>query len=365
MILILPRRRLFFIATAVVLITLAFYYNPLSHHRHEVPISHSNWQSELSSVDNQATSYVAEATPAELCAPYLWKPYNSLGGKRKIYDLFLMNDELDWLEIRLNTLSNQVDYFVIVESPRTFTGLDKPLHLKKNWDYFAPFHKQIIHHVLSDNLASTDAWEHEILQRNAMFDQVIPFLTGPQAIRPDDVLIISDIDEIPRPHTATLLRNCAFPRRLTLRSRFYYYSFQWLHRGVEWQHPQATYYTGPSTITPSHLRSGTCGPLLTRLGESADLWNAAWHCSSCFSHISTILNKLSSFSHSEFNKDKFRQKEGILRRVRNGLDLFDRWGQKYDRVERNTDVPRYALRTCSIATRRMRTLRTCRRWIWR
>ena len=43
----------------------------------------------------------------------------------KIYDCFIFNNETDLLDIRLNILNDYVDYFVIVESLETFTGLKK------------------------------------------------------------------------------------------------------------------------------------------------------------------------------------------------------------------------------------------------
>ena len=74
MISIMPTRRLtrFIAIVALVLVTVAIFYNPLTPRRHQIPTSHSTWQAELGPVDNKATSYVAEATPAELCAPYHW-----------------------------------------------------------------------------------------------------------------------------------------------------------------------------------------------------------------------------------------------------------------------------------------------------
>lgn len=346
---ILHRRRTYIVVILALLTTVFILYkSPLVEHRHAIPTTHSTWKAEQPSVDGQASQDVSKLAPAELCSQYTWKPYRASPenpkANRTVYDLFLINDELDWLEVRLNTLHRHVDYFVVVESPKTFSGLEKPLNLKENWDRFAQFHTQIIHHVLTDNLNTTSAWEHEELQRNALLDQVIPFLDGPQKIHTDDVLIVSDIDEIPRPLTVTILRTCIFPKRLTLRSRFYYYSFQWLHRGSEWQHPQATFFTGPSTILPDDLRYSRGGSAISRYTESANLWNAAWHCSSCFSHISTLLHKLASFSHREYNKQEFREKAAIIYKVRNGLDLFDRWFQNYDRVEGNLDVPMYVMK---------------------
>ncbi|MDM7074162.1 benzoate transporter, partial [Enterobacter asburiae] len=49
-----------------------------------------------------------------------------------IYDCFLYYDEDMLLEIRLNTLADVVDRFVIVESTHTFTGKKRQLHFDIN-----------------------------------------------------------------------------------------------------------------------------------------------------------------------------------------------------------------------------------------
>lgn len=257
----------------------------------------------------------------------------------------MINTELDWLGIRLATLWDHVDYFVIVESSKTFTGLDKPLTIKEHWTNFTKFHEKLIYHQLAypKDFDPQRHWDREDLQRNAMYEQVFPGLEGAQEPAEDDVIIVADVDEIPRPETILVLRNCIFPRRLTLRSQFYYYSFQWLHRGQEWAHPQATYYQGSNTILPVNLRNGDGGfkPLVDL--DKADLWNAAWHCSSCFATLDEFLTKLSSFSHAWMNDPLYRDKARIVERVRAGKDVWDREGEIYDRVENNTDVPRYLL----------------------
>jgi beta-1,4-mannosyl-glycoprotein beta-1,4-N-acetylglucosaminyltransferase len=175
-----------------------------------------------------------------------------------------------------------------------------------------------------------------------MFMQVLPFLKHERALNTEDIILVLDLDEIPRPATLILLRNCEFPRRLTLRNRFYYYGFQWLYRGQEWAHPQAKTYRGNDTILPAALRKDVHGiNRFKNLGEKADLWKAAWHCSSCFSTIQEMLTKLSSFSHVELNKQEFRDKKTIADRVRKGKDLWMWRGENYDRVENNRDIPRY------------------------
>ena len=47
--------------------------------------------------------------------------------KNKIFDCFMFNNETMLLEIRLNILNEYVDYFVIVESAETHSGLKKKI----------------------------------------------------------------------------------------------------------------------------------------------------------------------------------------------------------------------------------------------
>jgi len=284
------------------------------------------------------------AAHKQLCKSHGWTPYKDVP-KRKVYDLIMVNTELDWLEIRLNSTYDYVDYFVIVESAKTFTNRDKPLVIKENMDRFAPYHDKIIYHQLeippgfhSDRANPSWAWED--LQRDAMYTQVIPRLTDP-AKKPNhgDVLIVADVDELIRPQTLVVLRACNFPRRLTLRSDFFYYSFQFRHVGPQWAHPEATYYQGWRTILPVNLRNSDGGlqPLIKL--EKAELWSAGWHCSTCFSTIQEVLTKLSSFSHVDLNREEYRNRDRIADRVRNGKDLWDRATEHYERIDDNQDLP--------------------------
>jgi beta-1,4-mannosyl-glycoprotein beta-1,4-N-acetylglucosaminyltransferase len=284
----------------------------------------------------------------DICRPHGWKPFRPKDPSkpRKVYDLMMINTELDHLEIRLNTTWSEVDYFVLVESRKTFTSLDKPLTLKNNLSKFLPYHPKIIYHEIEypPGFKPRTPWDMEDLQRNAMLTQVFPLLRGAQAPQLGDVLVVSDVDEIPRPETLRLLRSCHFPRRLTLYSRFYYYSFQWLHRGPEWPHPQATYYQGlRKTLRPNDLRIADGGMWPFREWEKGSVKNASWHCSSCFETMGELLGKMAAFSHTSMNAERFRERRRIAERVRSGKDLWDREGEVYDRVEDNQDVPRFLL----------------------
>ena len=114
------------------------------------------------------------------------------------YDCFPFFNELDLLEIRLNELDQVVDRFVIVEATMTHNGGSKPLYYKENMARFAKFNHKIIHVVVDDfSLAEQGrtfqerAWMRENIQRNSI-------AKGLEGAADDDIVIISDLDEIPR-----------------------------------------------------------------------------------------------------------------------------------------------------------------------
>ncbi|CAJ0551566.1 Ff.00g114960.m01.CDS01 [Fusarium sp. VM40] len=279
----------------------------------------------------------------EFCASHGYSAFvpKSASGQRKVFDMLMINTELDFLEIHLNTLYEYVDYFIIVESPKSFQGNKKPLVLKENWSRFRRYHDKIVYHelVFPSTFNPHRPWDYEDLQRDAPFNQVMLGLEGEQAPYKGDVIIVADVDEIPRPQTLVTLRYCDYPRRLTLASKFYYYSYQFLHVGPEWQHPQATYYEGRRTLKPTNLRNGDGGFRPLRFLERGVLSNASWHCSSCFPTIDQFLNKMASFSHVWMNRDQYRDKNKIASAVREGKDLWGREHDKFLKIESNSDLP--------------------------
>lgn len=295
-----------------------------------------------------ALNYNASQVDREYCAAHGYQAFAPAadGPRRKVYDLFMVNSELDFLELRLDTLFDYVDYFIIAESLYSFQGYPKNLTIRDNWHTFERYHSKMIYHLVEypRTFRPKYTWDYEDLQRDSMYTQVFPKLSGELAPTLGDVIIVADVDEIPRPETLQVLRACKFPRRLTLFSKFYYYSFQFLHVGPEWRHPQATFYDGDNTITPSNLRSGDGGTPLLNNWERGALMNAGWHCSSCFATIDQFLNKLSSFSHIWMNDAKYRDRDKIADAVRLGKDLWGRRTETFRRIDGNKDMPSLLLK---------------------
>lgn len=108
-----------------------------------------------------------------------------------VYDCFQFFNELDILKIRLNVLSPVVDKFVISEATETFSGLKKPLYYEENKELFAEFADKIIHVVVEDT-PEGDTHYRDTFQKNAV-------TRGLEGCTDDDIIIFSDLDEIPNP----------------------------------------------------------------------------------------------------------------------------------------------------------------------
>ncbi len=115
----------------------------------------------------------------------------------KVYDCFTFFNELELLKIRLEELNDHVDYFVLVESIETQRGDPKPLYFQENQHLFKKYLPKI-KHIVIDECPSTDIdpvtglyWDRENFQRKCI-------MTGLQQCDDLDIIMISDLNEIPR-----------------------------------------------------------------------------------------------------------------------------------------------------------------------
>jgi hypothetical protein len=118
----------------------------------------------------------------------------------KIYDSFTFYNELDLLELRLTELYDHVDHFVIVEANQTFTNRTKPFNFEQHQDRYSQFLDKIIYIKVDDMPGDTNPWNNEFWQRNAI-------LRGLDTAEENDIVIVSDVDEIPRPAAIDYMRD--------------------------------------------------------------------------------------------------------------------------------------------------------------
>lgn len=236
----------------------------------------------------------------------------------KLFDCFMFWKELDMLELRLRHMYDHVDRFVIVESPFTFTGKPKPLFYLENKQRFA-WAADKIEHVLTDFQPQPDnAWWNESAQRNNIE-------LGLNAAKPTDLVMISDVDEIP--NLATLKNACEWvcennaPATITLDKCYYKLNNFMVGQepGVEPHAPWNMFVVALkhhlSRRRPQELRDAHNG-LYRFPGKGG------WHFS-FMGDSDIITEKIQAFSHTEYNTAE------ILSKIPNKVsslkhDVFDR-----------------------------------------
>jgi hypothetical protein len=107
-----------------------------------------------------------------------------------VWDTFLYNGESVILLARLEALKNMCDYFIVVESLYTFSGLEKELDFLTKSHVLNVYGNQVKWVIVSDRLSEFSSWEYESWQRQQI-------LRGLDGISHGDLLLLSDVDEIP------------------------------------------------------------------------------------------------------------------------------------------------------------------------
>ncbi|KAJ6351554.1 hypothetical protein OIU78_007469 [Salix suchowensis] len=192
---------------------------------------------------------------------------------RRVYDAVLFSNELDILALRWKELYPYITQFILLESNSTFTGTEKLLYFANHRDQFKFVEPRLTYGTIGGRFKKGEnPFIEEAYQRVAL-----DHLIKAAGISDDDLLIMSDVDEIPSRHTINLLRWC--------------------------------------DDTPS-----------------ADdiLADAGWHCSFCFRRISEFIFKMKAYSHVDRVRFKrYLNPERIQRVICKGADLFDMLPEEY------------------------------------
>jgi len=216
-----------------------------------------------------------------------------------LYDGFLFFNEFELLEIRLNELDGLVDRHVLVESSITFSGKPKPLYFWERHAEFEKYRHKINYVAVLNTPETTDPWERETFQRNAIMRGV----NGSD----DDLLICSDVDEIPRASAIRAAMPITEMRNIHMKSYSMYIN---AHSGP-WYH---------ATIGPM-IEFRKVGPHAIRMGNYPKIENGGWHFSS-IGGADRVVTKLDSFSHQEESIQAFKDRAAIQEKLDKGLGLY-------------------------------------------
>lgn len=195
-----------------------------------------------------------------------------------IIDAFPFFNELDLLEVRLATLNDVVDQFVLVESELTQTRQPKPLYFANRStepDRFAKYRHKILNVIVpADRCPTNDGnlWAMENFQRNYIKKGIEHLkLYGERKPTPTDIVMISDVDEIPSPEIVAQAAKLDGANCLAFGMSFHAYYANLVSPNKGWIGTVMTKVETLDVIEPQDLRN---------IKDSAPVMHSAgWHLS--------------------------------------------------------------------------------------
>lgn len=264
-----------------------------------------------------------------------------------VYDCFQFFNELDILKIRLHVLNPVVDRFVISEATETFSGLKKPLYYEENRELFAEFADKIIHVVVEDT-PEGDTHYRDTFQKNAV-------TRGLAGCNDDDIIIFSDLDEIPNPDKIQeILQNFQKDKIYHFAQRLFYcylnmeeVSGNLLSYAGEFEEVTRKKWIGSKMLSYQLLREQNLllGELRfpERKAIGIRVEDGGWHFGYMGGHgekdiKKRVQEKVVSAAHQEYNSKHVLSQ--VTDQIKDGKDIFGR-DAKFVRCEIDETFPKY------------------------
>ncbi|WP_415300169.1 glycosyl transferase family 17 [Candidatus Pelagibacter sp. Uisw_134_02] len=261
----------------------------------------------------------------------------------KIFDCTTFYNANMLFDLRYHSLKNYVDYFVVCEANKTHTGQYKGYNFDK--DFMSKYGEKIIYIQVDDlpEIKIKGKKDYQLLKI-----QMENLFRGITKAQDNDLIILSDEDEIPNPSAISNFKKNDYKFGLFLQNMYYYkLNILGLDEGNgNW--------AGSRICKKKHLKSFFNFRILKEKNINYPFWridkeksvqliqNGGWH----FTYLMTpgeISKKIENMSHTEFNKGKFKNIDKIRENINNLIDPFDR-NLRLKKVKIDDTYPEYLLK---------------------
>jgi beta-1,4-mannosyl-glycoprotein beta-1,4-N-acetylglucosaminyltransferase len=185
-----------------------------------------------------------------------------------IYDCFCFFNEFDLLDIRLNELDSIVDKFVLVESCETQTGIEKPLFFFENKERYSKF----LHKIIHIKLTNPNPLLKQIARENWQRNQILRGLTH---CKNKDIIMISDLDEIPNTSILKTQLKKRYKRNLVLRNDMFFFQLNRQRNNArDWENKV---WLGTAIVPFSYLKEKTPQEIRNERSSYFNVPDGGWH----------------------------------------------------------------------------------------
>lgn len=249
-----------------------------------------------------------------------------------IFDAVCFFNEIDLLEFRMKLLDSTVDFFVISEANLTHSGKPKPYYFEENKDRFKEWEHKIIYYPIElsteglqfnkvDSYTPDDgSWILENAQRNALL-----YLN--EKVKDDDIVMISDVDEIPNYRILKAIKSglLKIHTSKSLIQSFHYFWMNYRMKGRD------EFWRGTVIVPGNEFILNTPQDFRDNRNNYNAIAYGGWHFS-YLGGVEKIIKKIESFAHTEFNRDDIKSEENIRQALEEGKDIFGRNDIRFEKL---------------------------------
>ena len=253
-----------------------------------------------------------------------------------IFDCVQFFNEENILDLRLNILDEYVDFFILVESTVDHQGNEKKLNF--NIENFKKFEKKIIYVVVEDVaeiIKKSHIGQNSLVERH----QRNSIMKGLVKSNDNDLIIISDVDEIPDLRKLNLFDKKMYA---VFSQKKFDYKLNLLNQTEgDWHGSKIClkkYLKSPQWLRDLKFKKYPFWRI-DKTRNTQIIKNGGWH----FSYLQNpdeIIKKIKSFSHGERNKPEFANLKNIEEKIKMQQNIFD-LGFSYKKVDLDSTFPKY------------------------
>lgn len=267
-----------------------------------------------------------------------------------VFDCIPFFNELDILKLRMQIMAPYVDFFVIEEASVTFSGEPKRMIFAENRQLFAEYEGKIRYVPVENSpMEGVTTHERDKFQKNQL-------IRGLFDCKPEDIIIFSDVDEIPNPNTLTKLMERFESGKVYHLAQRMFYCFLNMEEtsgnllSITGEFPKVerrmwlgTKVFGKRSIPENGIielrEASVMAPGAVRVADGG--WHFGYMGSSRETDVSRrIGTKVVAAAHQEYNDEDLLREAGD--RLILGQDIFGREA-RFERVEVDGSYPEYLL----------------------
>jgi beta-1,4-mannosyl-glycoprotein beta-1,4-N-acetylglucosaminyltransferase len=248
-----------------------------------------------------------------------------------LIDVFPFSDEVDLAEIRLNYLSEYVDFFVVTEFDVGFSGIEKDFYFPRVIEKLPKsIQSKILYYPQHQRSLFESTFENDRLQKDSLARFVV------QAFPKDCKMIFGDLDEFPNMSQLPKILEMGQKTRFCHLAQFNFMGFLNVieYTGCiqsyagEFSGVRQKKWLGTVVTEVENLKQFTMTELRNpeRKSDSLRVNNGGWHFSFCggegVSFQQRFEFKVNLTAHQEFNTQDIKNKADDL--IKSGLDPLNR-----------------------------------------